>query len=293
MGMQMTMTEEKKMRFGPSGNADCFYAEGYKASLQAPQWLAEQGLSAYEYPFGRGVTMSVQTAEQIRAQAIAHHISVSVHAPYYINLANPDPEKREASFRYILDAAQKAAELGAQRVIVHVGAAMKMQREDALQNCRDGLTEAYKRLDACGLSQIILCPETMGKYSQIGDLQETLAFCLLDERMLPCIDFAHLHALGGGSLNCTEDFAAVLDTIENTLGMERARSMHMHFSTIEYTAAGEKRHRTFAEEKYGPRFEHLAPLLHARGYHGTVICESKGTQADDAITMKKLWDKQG
>ena len=215
-----------------------------------------------------------------------------MHAPYYINLANPDPEKREASFRYILDSARKAVALGGQRVVVHVGAAMKMERSEALTNCRAGLIEAYRRLDDIGLEQTILCPETMGKYSQIGDLRETLDFCLLDERMLPCIDFAHLHALGGGSLNTQADFAAVLDTIESVLGLERARKMHMHFSTIEYTVAGEKRHHTFAEEKYGPRFENLAPLLYTRGYDGTVICESKGTQADDAMAMRRIWQAQ-
>lgn len=280
------------MRFGPAGNAERFYAEGFKASVQAPEWLAAQGLTAYEYSFGRGVSLSDDTAADICAQAERWGISVSVHAPYYINLANPDPEKREASFRYILDSARKAAALGGQRVVVHVGAAMKMERSEALTNCRAGLIEAYRRLDDIGLEQTILCPETMGKYSQIGDLRETLDFCLLDERMLPCIDFAHLHALGGGSLNTQADFAAVLDTIEGALGIARARKMHMHFSTIEYTAAGEKRHHTFAEEEYGPRFENLAPLLYARGYDGTVICESKGTQADDAMAMRRIWQAQ-
>ena len=280
------------MRFGPAGNAERFYAEGFKASAQAPEWLAAQGLTAYEYPFGRGVSLSDDTAAAIRAQAEKWGIAVSVHAPYFINLANPDPEKREASYRYILDAAQKAAVLGGRRVVVHVGAAMKMERSEALDNCRAGLIEAYRRLDDIGLEQTILCPETMGKYSQIGDLRETLDFCLLDDRMLPCVDFAHLHALGGGALNTPADFAAVLDTIESVLGLERARKMHMHFSTIEYTAAGEKRHHTFAEEKYGPRFEKLAPLLHARGYDGTVICECKGTQADDAMAMQRIWQAQ-
>ena len=199
------------MRFGPAGNAERFYAEGLKASVQAPEWLAAQGLTAYEYPFGRGVSLSDDTAADICAQAERWGISVSVHAPYYINLANPDPEKREASFRYILDSARKAAALGGQRVVVHVGAAMKMERSEALTNCRAGLIEAYRRLDDIGLEQTILCPETMGKYSQIGDLRETLDFCLLDERMLPCIDFAHLHAAGCGCIRSRRDFAAMLD----------------------------------------------------------------------------------
>lgn len=278
------------MRFGPAGNSDRFYEEGYKSTLQAPGWLEKLGLTAFEYPFGRGVSLSRETAEKIAAKAREHHIAVSAHAPYFINLANPDPEKRENSFRYIREAAQAVVWLGGERVVVHVGAAMKQERSEALRNCAEGLREAYRRLDDAGLGHVRLCPETMGKYSQIGDLRETLDFCLLDARMLPCVDFAHLHALTGGGLRETEDFARVLDAAEQALGLERAREMHMHFSTIEYTPAGEKMHRTFAEAKYGPRFEQLAPLLRSRGYRGTLICECRGTQAEDALTMRRIWE---
>ena len=277
------------MLFGPAGNSDRFYEEGNKSTLQAFDWLENMGLTAFEYPFGRGVSISRETAEKIAAKAREHHIAVSAHAPYFINLANPDPEKRENSFRYILDAARAVTWLGGQRVVVHVGAVMKLDRAEALKNCAEGLREAYRRLDDAGFAHVHICPETMGKYSQIGDLRETVDFCLLDERLIPCVDFAHLHALTGGGLRGAEDFAKVLDTVEAVLGVDRARKMHMHFSTIEYTPAGEKMHRTFAEEKYGPRFEYLAPLLKERGYHGTVICECRGTQADDARTMQQMW----
>ncbi len=277
------------MRFGPAGNGELFYQKGYKASVQAPGWLEEMGLTAYEVPFGRGVRMSQKTAEQIGAKAREHHIAVSVHAPYFINLANPDSEKRENSFRYLMEAAQAADWLGGERVILHVGAVMKLEREQALENCRSGLKEAYQRLDAAGLGHLTLCPETMGKRSQIGNLQEILDFCLLDDRMLPCVDFAHLHALTGGGYGTAEAFAKALDAIEHTIGAERAHQMHMHFSTIEYTAAGEKCHHTFAEPEYGPRFENLGPLLRERGYCGTVICECAGTQVEDSVFMQKIW----
>ena len=112
----------------------------------------------------------------------------------------------------------------------------------------------------------------------------------MDERFIPCIDFAHLHARGQGALQGEVDFAGVLDQLEQALGIQRARQLHIHFSTIEYTAAGEKRHRTFAETEFGPRFEHLAPLLKARGYEARVICESKGTMAEDAKTMREIYD---
>ena len=277
------------IRFGPAGNSDSFYAQGYKASWQAPAWLRGMGLSAYEYSFGRGIRLTDDMADTIAGYARENDIAISVHAPYFINLANPAPEKRERSFHDITDSARLVARMGGDRVVVHPGAVMKLDREEAVQNCRDGLKEAYRRLDDMGLSQVHLCPETMGRPSQVGDLKETLDFCVLDERFIPCVDFAHLHALGQGALNTPEDFAAVLDEIEAILGLERARTMHVHFSTIEYGPAGEKRHRTFADENFGPRFEHLAPLLKERGYAPRVICECHGTMAEDAKKMMEIY----
>ncbi len=278
------------IRFGPAGNSESFYAQGYQSSWQAPAWLESMGLTAYEYSFGRGVSLSDETAKKIAAQADRHGVAVSVHAPYFINLANPDPEKREASFRYITESARLVKLLGGDRAVVHVGAVMKLTRAEAIANCRAGLAEAYRRLDDLGLGDVRLCPETMGRPSQIGNLQETLAFCQADARLIPCVDFAHLHALGGGALQRPEDFDAVLDAVEREIGPERAKAIHIHFSTIEFTAAGEKRHRTFAEAAYGPRFEHLAPLLKARGWEPRIICECKGTMAEDAAAMRRIYE---
>jgi len=277
------------IRFGPAGNSESFYAQGYKSSLQAPEWLHSMGLSAYEYSFGRGISLSMEMAEKIAGAAQAHGIAVSAHAPYFINFSNPDPEKRENSIRYIEDSARLVTAMGGDRVVVHVGAMMKLTEEEALKNCAQGLKEAYRRLDDLGLSHIHLCPETMGKKNQIGDLGQTLAFCQMDDRFIPCIDFAHLHARGQGALNRAEDFAEVLNQLEGALGLERARQLHIHFSTVEYTAAGERRHRTFADLDYGPRFHHLAPLLKERGYQPRVICESRGTMAEDAKTMMEIY----
>lgn len=277
------------IRFGPSGNSDSFYDQGYTSTLQAPEYLQKMGLDAYEYSFGRGINLSLEMAEKIGTAMAEKGIALSVHAPYYINLANPDPEKRKSSLNYILESALRANIMGADRVVVHVGSPMKMQRQEALENCREGLMEARKLMDEQGFSGIRLCPESMGKKGQIGDLTETLAFCRMEERFIPCLDFAHIHALHQGRLNTEADFAQVLDIGERMLGVERMRQMHVHFSTIEYTAAGEKRHRTFAEEAFGPRFQHLSPLLAKRGYAPRIICECRGTQAEDAAEMKNIW----
>lgn len=279
------------IRFGPAGNCDSFYASGHKRSEEAPAWLAERGLTAYEYSFGRGVTLREDTAKRIGQEAMKYGIKVSAHAPYYINLADPEPAKQEKSVRYIVESARRVLWMGGERVVVHVGARQERERKDAMRNCAEGLKKALVSLENEGLGSVFICPETMGKAAQIGNLEETLDFCRMDERLIPCVDFAHLHALGCGALSAQEDFTAVLDTIENAIGKQRAKEIHIHFSTIEYTAKGEKRHRTFAEKEYGPRFEFLAPLLFTRGYAPTVICECSGTQAEDAAEMKLMYEE--
>ena len=136
------------MYFGPAGNSDRFYEEGNKSTLQAFGWLENMGLTAFEYPFGRGVSISRETAEKIAAKAREHHIAVSAHAPYFINLANPDPEKRENSFRYILDAARAVTWLGGQRVVVHVGAVMKLDRAHVgIAETEHPFTTAFTKYD--------------------------------------------------------------------------------------------------------------------------------------------------
>ena len=111
----------------------------------------------------------------------------------------------------------------------------------------------------------------------------------MDERIWPTIDFGHLHCRGLGAINSKEDYAAILDKLENGIGMERTRTMHVHFSRIEYTKGGEKMHHTFADVQYGPEFMPLAELIAERGYEPVFICESKGTMAEDAKSMKDMY----
>lgn len=129
----------------------------------------------------------------------------------------------------------------------------------------------------------------MGKINQLGTLEEVLELCTLDDEMLPCVDFGHLNARTLGGIKSAEDYAAMLDAIENKLGHDRLSEMHVHFSKIEYTAGGEKRHLTFDDSIYGPQYEPLCELFASRGLNCTVICESDGTQAEDASLMKKAY----
>ena len=129
----------------------------------------------------------------------------------------------------------------------------------------------------------------MGKLGQLGTLEEVLALCKLDERMIPCIDFGHLNARSYGSIRTQADYAAILDAIENALGADRLRRLHVHFSKIQYTIpGGEKVHLTFEDTEYGPEFEPLAEEIVRRGMEPTLICESAGTQAEDAGRMQAM-----
>ncbi len=278
-------------RFGPAGNGDDFVAAGLKHTYEAPAWLRTLGLSAYEYQCGRGVRLNEDTAAAIALAAAQHDIAVSVHAPYFISLASAEEEKRDNSLKYILDSAAAVTMLGGDRIVVHPGGLGGRTRAEATALAVQTLTRAQRVLDERGLSAVHICPETMGKINQLGDLEEVLTFCEVDERFLPCVDFGHLNCRVQGALNSPEAIAAVLDMVENRLGSERMRRMHIHFSRIEYTVGGEKRHLTFEETVFGPEPAHLAEALVARDAAPVVICESAGTQARDAATLCRLWQE--
>ena len=285
------MSKDKlRIRFGPAGNSDIFYAQGFTATAQAPAWIKAMGLSTFEYSFGHGIRIRDATADTIREQAELNDIQMSVHLPYYINLAATEPEKQMKNREYFLKAVSTGRKMGAVRGVFHPGSAGKENRLVALSLACNLLRDIMRDLDAEGFWDFTLCPETMGKLNQLGDLEEVLTLCGVDERLIPCIDFGHLHCRGHGALNTKEDFEFILNATEDRLGKQRASSMHIHFSRIEFSAGGEKMHRTFADTQYGPEFQPLAELLAERAYTPVVICESRGTMAEDAQTMQKMYE---
>ncbi len=285
------MSDMITARFGPAGNGDGFAAMGYKKTEQTVEYLVKMGLNAFEYQCGRGVRVNENTMAKLAAAGKANGIKFSLHAPYYISLSSTEEEKRINSVEYILQSARAVKMLGGDRIIVHSGSCSKMSREQALILAKESMGRAIAALDENGLGDVHICPEVMGKINQLGTLDEVMELCRLDERMLPCVDFGHLNARTFGSLKEYGDFERVLDTIENRLGAERMRGFHIHFSKIEYTEnGGEKKHLTFSDEIYGPDYEPLMELLVRKNSAPTVICESAGTQAEDAKIMRDCYE---
>ena len=278
--------------FGPAGNSESFYNEGHKRTVEVFSWISDMGLNAYEYSFGRGVRIKQDTALAIGKEAAKNGVTLSVHAPYYINLATLEPEKAKNNLSYLSESARAAKWMGAKRVVFHPGSQGKVQRAAAFEQIIKALALAIEHLENEHLFDVTICPETLGKVKQLGDLDEVIGMCKIDERIVPAIDFGHLHARGIGALNSEHDFAHILDTLENELGGYRAKHFHVHFSKIEYTAQGERRHRTFAETEYGPDFAPLAKLIAQRDLQPVIICESKGTMAEDAVQMKRLYEQE-
>jgi deoxyribonuclease-4 len=284
-----TESAEVRIRFGTAGESDSFAAMGYKSSLDIPEYTARMGLDAFEYQCGRGVRLGLEKAAKMAALAAPKDVLFSVHAPYYISMSSLEEDKRLNSIQYLLQSCAVCKALGGRRVIFHSGSCGKQSREAALEKALDTMRRAVAACDEAGFGDMTLCPETMGKIGQLGTLDEVLALCAVDRRITPCIDFGHLNARTLGGIQSKADYAAILDRMGEALGDERARQFHVHFSRIEYSAGGEKRHWTFAETQFGPEPQPLMELLAERGLAPVIICESAGTQAEDACTMRSQY----
>ncbi len=285
------MTGFDRPRFGPGGNSKRFFDEGHRSTLEAAKWLAENGLDAYEYQGGNGIHGSIGSFRRIGELMSENGIAVSLHSPYFISLSSVEEDKRLKSVSYIEQSVDAAEALGAKTIVIHCGSCAKISREDAAALSKDTLARALDALsDKLAASGVRLGIETMGKINQLGTLDEVIDICSSDRRLRPVVDFGHLNAREGGVFFTPDDFARVFDRIGNALGDCEAKNLHCHFSKIEFTSGGEKRHLTFEDEEFGPRFEPFVETMAKYGLTPTVICESDGTMADDALKMKRYFE---
>ena len=249
--------------FGPSGHAESFAAEGHTATLDMPAWLSARGLDIFEYSFGRGVHISSKAAEQIGEESAKFGIEMSVHAPYFINFASPEPEKAENSVRYILSSLKILRCFGGERCVFHAGAQGGAPREEAFARTKDMFSRCLEAVAEEGYDDLL--------------------------NVYPCVDFGHINALWGGALKTAADFEDVVKRFLDGIGEEKTRNMQVHFSKIQYGAKGEIRHLTFSDDIYGPRFEPLAEVIVKYGLTPHILSESAGTQAEDAAEMRDIW----
>ncbi len=282
--------------FGPAGNSESFYAQGNQETLQTPKWLKEQGkglfeggLDIFEYSFGQGYRMNTPTAEKLGQEFAKYNIELSIHAPYFINFANPDAVMYEKSLGYIKTGIKFMKSFGSKRFTFHAGSCGKETRENAIklmtERFKEFMPEVEQELD----EGMYLNPETMGKQMQIGTWKEIIDLCTISKKLMPTFDFGHINALTQGALKTKEDYQRIFDYCFEKLGEERTKNAHIHFSKIQYGEKGEIRHLTFDDFIYGPDFEPLCDCLIDNKMSCHVICESNGTMAEDSVTMKAMF----
>ena len=278
------------IKFGPSGNCESFYAEGYKHTEQAAKFVKDRGLQCFEYSFGRGVRMTEEKAISIGEAFAEQGVEISVHAPYFINFANLDDEMAAKSYGYVLDSAKYAKLMGGKRVVFHPAAQGKLFREEAVTLTEERLKVLRDYLYMNDMQDMYICPETMGKSAQIGTIEEIVRFCKIDPVYVPCVDFGHVNAREQGSLQTENDYLERLQYMLAELGYERMKNFHVHFSKIMYGAKGEIKHLTFEDKVYGPDFEPLAKALKKLDLHPYIVSESDGTQTEDAQEMQRIYE---
>jgi deoxyribonuclease-4 len=279
-------------RFGPAGVPPFFRIIGAQLS-DVPSLLREEGLDAFEYEavrWGQKPQIKQQDAENLRVEAERNDVLLSLHGSYYINLSG-EKEVVEASKRRLIACATAAEWMGAYVVVFHMGFYGREDRTETFRRCKEALREIVNTMKTLGIEKVKLGPETMGKHSQFGSLDEILAICQEVEQTQLVIDWSHLHARSGGGLRSAKNFREVTEKAEEKLGTAAVRNMHCHFSKIEFTyKGGEKRHHILDEPKYGPDFEMLAEVITEFNLRPVVICETPILDID-AMKMRDILRK--
>ena len=277
-------------RFGPAGVPPMFRLLGATLA-DVPRLLHEEGLDAFEYQasrWGPKPQMKQEDAERLGAEARKNDVKLSMHGSYFVNLSGKK-EVVEASKRRLIACATAADWMGAYVVVFHTGFYGLVEKSFAFKNAFTALKEVSAEMKSLGLN-VKLGPETMGRKFQVGTIDEILTLCQEVEGTQLVIDWGHLHALHQGTLKKVEDFRAIAEKVEQKLGTEALKSMHCHFSKIEFSSQGEKRHHTLDEERYGPDFRMLAEVIVDFGLHPTMICESPILDVDARKMQAMLKD---
>jgi len=272
-----------KAYFGPAGNPIGFRGP----TVEVCDYIRGIGLDAYEYQATYGVRIKKQSALELGENARRNEVMISMHAPYYINLSSPKEDVLERSIQRLVQSARAAEWMGAYRIVFHPGFYTVYSPEEALKRCKNTIEELLEKLDARDVNRFTFGPETTGKKSQLGSLDEIIDICQSFDHFQPTVDFAHVHARNQGCLKNKDDYHRIFQKLEDNLGL---KILHSHFTKIEYTDAGERRHHVLMEEDYGPPLEPLLEAIQECGWLVTVICETPYLEKD-ALLMKSIYDE--
>ncbi|MEM2108300.1 MAG: TIM barrel protein [Candidatus Bathyarchaeia archaeon] len=276
-------------RFGPAGIPPLFKILGAELT-DVPRLLREEELNAFEYQavrWGQAPQLKREDAEALGVEARKNDVLLSVHGSYYVNLCGKK-EVMEASKRRLIACATAAQWMGAYILVFHLGFYGYMEKSYAFRTCVEALKDVVATLSGIGIKEVKLGPETMGRTFQVGTLDEILAICEEVEQTQPVIDWSHLHARHQGRFRKADDFRAVIEEVEKRLGAKAARNLHCHFSRIEYSDKGERRHHVLDEKRYGPEFEMLAEVIAEFKMRPVIICETPLLDVD-AMTMRAIF----
>ncbi|MDR3223545.1 MAG: TIM barrel protein [Methanobrevibacter sp.] len=272
---------KSKIIFGPAGRPVDYKGPAYKA----PEYIADEGLSAYEYQAGRGLRIGEKSSNILKEESDKHDVLISIHAPYFINLSSNNEKTINNSIDILFKSAQVGEWMGAYRIVFHPGYYLK-NKETTLKIAKSTINKVLEKIEQSEITNFIFSPETTGKKSQLGNLSEIIAICKEFNNFEPTIDVAHLHARDNGLIQTKNDYNKIFSTVEDELDIKR---LHCHFTRIEYIKSGEKRHHTLNELDYGPDPKYFLESLIECDFKTTVICESPLLD-QDALILKRLYE---
>lgn len=268
------------IRLGPAGNPVNYKGESSKVC----SYIRAMNLDAYEYQATYGVRVSERIAEGIKEDSSKNDIIVSIHAPYYINLSSPKDDVRERSIERLMQAARAGEWMGAYRIVFHPGFYSGQNKEKALKICEESISLLLEEIEASEIRDFCFAPETTGRISQVGSLSEIIEICQSFDNFEPTIDFAHIYARRRGAPKEIEDYMNILNLLEDNLDIEH---LHCHYTRIEYTDKGEKKHHSLDEKDYGPPLKPILYALIEKGWDYTIICETPHRDLD-ALKIKEI-----
>jgi len=276
------LTDHDHPRFGPAGMPSGFKI--LKRTVDGmPNYLRAEGLDSFEYQMVRwGPVPQIrrEMAEKLGKNAVENDVWLTAHGSYFINLTAAKKEVLQASKKRLLACVTGAQWMRAQIVVFHPGSYGGRPPKEVYQICERAMKEVVESMRSLGITGVHLAPETMGKASQFGSLDEVLTLCEQVELTEPNIDWGHLHARDNGRFKTIDDVRIVMDEVEKRLGVKALKNLYCHFSHIEFTDKGERRHHNLEDAGYGPDFNFLAKLIAERDLKPVIACETPNLDVD-------------